>query len=302
MIKYVMPLLAATALAVATATPATAAAPAPLGPGDRYVALGDSYASGSGVGPLADPACLPSTQDYPALLARRLRLQLTDVTCSAATIGNMVDTPQQTLGGTTVPPQVDAVTPDTRLVTITAGGNDVGLFLDMVRFSCSHDPATVAAAPHLPGFVRFVFCQAADTGATTAALVGVETELVRLVGTARSKAPAAQIVLTDYLDVVPLLGSACPHMPLTGDELTFLRRTQVQLSVAVARAALRTNSRFVPAALLGAPHDACSAAPWTNRFVFGDYAQVGLDAYHPDAQGNAAIADAVAVATKAPLG
>lgn len=294
MIKRFAVALTACTLALLIGAPAAAAPPTPpLKSGDRYVALGDSYASGSGVAPLVDAACLRSQKDYPALLAQQLGLSLTDVTCSAATIDHMVDTSQLTPGNTLVPPQIDAVTTDTRLVTITAGGNDVNLFLDMVRYSCSNDPATVTNAPNLPIHLKILFCLPADPNASKQALAGVEAELVRLVEAVRRKAPAARIVLTDYVNVVPLTGAPCAQMPLTADQIAVVRQTQAQLSLAVERAANRTHATFVPAAVLGARHDACARAPWTNRFVFGDYAQIGVDAYHPNSRGNAAVADAI---------
>jgi hypothetical protein len=50
-----------------------------------------------------------------------MKLSLTDVSCGNATTDNILTTPQKDH-----PPQIDAVTPDTKLVTITIGGNDVG--------------------------------------------------------------------------------------------------------------------------------------------------------------------------------
>ena len=70
-------------------------------------------------------ACLRSDHNYPSLVARTLRpAKFTDVSCSAATIADMTR-PQQVLLGHNIP-QLDAVTPDTTLVTIGIGGNDLG--------------------------------------------------------------------------------------------------------------------------------------------------------------------------------
>src|SRR4029453_279996 len=86
----------------------------------KYVALGSSYASGPAIPDQSDTGCQRSTNNYPGLLARKLKLALTDVSCGAATTDHIISTPQKDR-----PPQIDAVTPDTKLVTVTIGGGDV---------------------------------------------------------------------------------------------------------------------------------------------------------------------------------
>ncbi|HTT55406.1 MAG TPA: hypothetical protein VMH35_28790 [Streptosporangiaceae bacterium] len=62
-----------------------------------------------------------SAGSYAHVVARALGLDLADVTYSGAASSDILD---RSAAGQ--PAQLDAVTPDTRLVTITAGGNDVG--------------------------------------------------------------------------------------------------------------------------------------------------------------------------------
>src|SRR5262245_7284176 len=87
--------------------------------GGTYVALGSSIASGFGISEQSTD-CGRSNRNYPNLVAARLDLTLTDVTCGAATIPNVVDAAQGTH-----PPQIEALTADTDLVTVTVGGNDI---------------------------------------------------------------------------------------------------------------------------------------------------------------------------------
>ncbi|MEP6843688.1 MAG: GDSL-type esterase/lipase family protein, partial [Pseudolysinimonas sp.] len=99
-----------------------------LSKGDRYVAMGSSFAAGPGLGALAPGAPAgagQSLRNYPHLVATELGLSLTDVSFSGATITGLLNG-ETTIQGYRMPPQVDALTPDTRLVTITGGGNDVG--------------------------------------------------------------------------------------------------------------------------------------------------------------------------------
>jgi hypothetical protein len=57
---------------------------------------------------IADQSCVRSTNNYPNLVAAKLKLALTDVSCGAATTDNIISTPQGAH-----PLQIDAVTPDT---------------------------------------------------------------------------------------------------------------------------------------------------------------------------------------------
>ncbi|WGD38243.1 SGNH/GDSL hydrolase family protein [Lysinibacter sp. HNR] len=97
----------------------------------RYVALGDSYASGFGLGnytPLPAAGCSQSHDNYPHRIAQALGYQLDDATCSGATIANIVSVPQKTTVGAIAPTQLNSLTPETDLVTVTIGGNDMGFY------------------------------------------------------------------------------------------------------------------------------------------------------------------------------
>lgn len=75
-------------LTALVALPAAARDKASFGQGARYVAIGSSFASGSGLAPY-DPAapvrCQRSTQNYAHQLAAKRKLALVDVTCGGAT-------------------------------------------------------------------------------------------------------------------------------------------------------------------------------------------------------------------------
>ena len=96
----------------------------PIPAGSRYVAMGSSLAAGPGL-----PSRVPgsprragrSTGNYAHIVARALGLDLHDVTFSGATTSEILG--RDAAGR---PAQLDTVTKDTALVTITAGGNDVG--------------------------------------------------------------------------------------------------------------------------------------------------------------------------------
>ncbi len=120
-------LLASALLVSASAGAATSA---------TYVALGDSYSSGAGLGPFfAGPAgCDRSPESFPAIVSRARHLRLDFVACAGATV-NQIDA------------QVAAAGPSLRranVVTLTAGGNDLS-FSDLL-VSCLGGVATTTAA------------------------------------------------------------------------------------------------------------------------------------------------------------
>ena len=103
--------LAAAAIALVAVLASTATASA----ADRYVALGDSYSSGTGTRTYFDSGCQKSVYAYPYLLSQqRANTSLVFAACSGAKTGNVLSS------------QVSSLTTDTKFVTITIGGNDAG--------------------------------------------------------------------------------------------------------------------------------------------------------------------------------
>ncbi|ROT32037.1 SGNH/GDSL hydrolase family protein [Micromonospora sp. HM5-17] len=104
-----LPLITALTLGLGTAPPAHAAAL-------TWVALGDSYASGTGTREYYPDSggCERSPHAYPVLGAQRLGATLTFNACSGATVSGV-------LNG-----QLSGLNSATSYVTVSAGGNDIG--------------------------------------------------------------------------------------------------------------------------------------------------------------------------------
>lgn len=135
--KRTVSMLALVAVAVLTMTAVAGAkgtTTTTIPKGSKYVALGSSYAAGSGIPQQLGGTCGRSDHNYAHLLATKLRLQLTEASCGGAVTANLLDTAQ---GDN--PIQIDSVTPDTKLVTLTVGGNDVGFVT--TAFGCSNPDA-----------------------------------------------------------------------------------------------------------------------------------------------------------------
>ena len=125
--------LATLVLGVATvlglAQPAAAA-------GHHYVALGDSYSSGVGAGSYTSESgdCKRSTVAYPQLWSNaNAPASFKFVACSGATTTSVASS------------QLSALSSTTTLVSVTAGGNDIG-FADVMQTCVLQSEATCVAA------------------------------------------------------------------------------------------------------------------------------------------------------------
>lgn len=98
--------------------------------GAAYVALGDSYSSGEGLPPYLWGSntwrnqCHRSPQGYAPQLARARRGSFAFAACSGATTNDLFSMSHNSRAEG---PQLDALGPDTQVVTLTIGGNDLGL-------------------------------------------------------------------------------------------------------------------------------------------------------------------------------
>lgn len=83
---------------------------------DNYVALGDSYSSGTGTNSYSlSSGCMRGVYAYPYLISQqRPNTSLNFVACSGATTTSLMSS------------QISAVNSSTNIVTVTIGGNDIG--------------------------------------------------------------------------------------------------------------------------------------------------------------------------------
>jgi lysophospholipase L1-like esterase len=167
--------------------------PAPGWAGARYVAMGSSFAAGPGIPSRVEGsprAAGRSTGNYAHVLARKLGLDLVDVTFSGATTQEFVD------GSAKRPAQVDAVTEATRLVTLTGGGNDVGF---APRILLSSLPGPLRALPP----IRRQLASFADPELTEQRFTQLRENLLQLAAEVRKRAPQSQLLFVEYLTVLP---------------------------------------------------------------------------------------------------
>lgn len=247
-------------------TTSTAPPTASLSEGDKYVALGSSIASGFGI-PVQSTDCGRSDRNYPALIAAEYGLALTDVSCGAAVIPNIVDTAQGDH-----PPQIEAVTPDTKLITVTVGGNDIGY--NATALTCG-DPQTVCAAP----------------ASLEADLETARTALQAMIAQLEAAAPSATIVFVTYPREFP--EGNCPELSLTDEEAALLRDMGERLEATFVDVVSESDVVFVDPYVVPGDHTGCAAA--SERWTAGRDAPEGFP-YHPTALGHEAMAEMISTA------
>ena len=273
---------AGAALAAAVlAAPSAAAAPgrtavhadATTASGLDYVAMGSSFAAGPGIPPTQSgsgaAACARSDNNYPSVVARDTGANLTDASCSGATTANVLTDSQAGQ-----PPQIDAVTSATQVVTVTIGGNDVDYLGSLDTYSCLTGGGTN--------------CGSVDQAAINQTFGVLAGRIENVVTAVRSTAPQAHVYLVNYFTILPDSG-ACTNVPLTADQLAFEHSIATRLADATSTAATATGATLVDLAAASHGHDACSADPWVETYR----PAAGRTPYHPNEEGMRAAASLV---------
>lgn len=245
--------------------------PSKSNPIGSYVALGDSVAAGLGLGQSqsatsSDIACGRSPYGYPNVVASKLKITLTNVSCSGATVGDLVTS--QNANGTTMPAQLNTAfangTP--KLITITAGANDA----------------------HWSSFIKACYATNCNTSAYTFAanayLVSLQAKLLYALSSVnvRSGGQPPQVLITGYYNP---LSSACAAQQsnITAGELSWISAETTALNQTIQQvSSLYSFAKFVPVDFSG--HDICSPSPWVQGL--SDPAP-----FHPTQTGQRAIAN-----------
>jgi len=238
----------------------------------EYVALGSSFAAGIGLGqrvPGSPIHCFRTAGGYPALVAQKTGLRLVDMSCSGSTTKHILSGGQLLLGS-----QLAAIGPATKLVTITSGGNDVGYIGDLM--AASGNMGWLGAWWH--GDIKSAGARPYDV---------VTDNLTAIITSIRKTAPSAKILIVNYPAIIPPIGT-CAVLGISKAQAAISRDLAQQLALATKRAADETGAQLVDIAKASIGHDVCSKVPWVN----GASVQTGT-AFHPNAVGAAATADAV---------
>ncbi|MCS5735027.1 SGNH/GDSL hydrolase family protein [Herbiconiux daphne] len=251
-------------------------------PGSEYVAMGSSFAAGPGLRPRspgAPRASGRSDSNYAHVAAAHLGLALNDVTFSGATTTDILTAS----AGRSA--QIDAVTARTRLVTLTAGGNDVGYLPALTLASLPWPVRDLARFRDRVAAVTDAATTDDRFGALTAGLTTIVSEVQR-------RAPDARVVLVDYLTILPPddasgRGPDVLRRHRGGDLVEWGRGVATRLTETFASVAAAEGCDLLDVGARSRHHDAWSAEPWTRRFHL---TLRGGAPFHPSASGMAAVA------------
>jgi lysophospholipase L1-like esterase len=221
---------------------------------DNYVALGDSYSSGTGTRDYSlDSGCQRGPYAYPALIkADRPNTNLTFVACSGAKTGDVLAN------------QVQSLSTSTNIVTITIGGNDAG-FSDVITqcalpwpWSCDSDITNAQnyIRNTLPGSLNNVYSQI------------------------KTRAPNARVVVLGYPRL--FMGVDCNAGTFfSTDEMTKLNATADLLKTTISGRAAAYGFTFKDAIPAFTGHAVCSSTEWLNGL-----SNPTSDSYHPNRTGH----------------
>ncbi len=251
-----------------------AAQAAPL----NYVALGDSYSAASGVvppDPTAPPECIRSLLNYPHDIAGKLGAQLTDVTCGGADTSDYFNS--QYRG---VAPQLNALSSQTQLVTMTIGGNDNNVFIDAIVDCGSAGLSTLGQGSPCKDRYGSSFDNTINSS--------TYPNLVNALKAVHAKAPNAKVAILGYPWIMPPTGGCFPRMPVATGDVPYVRNIQATLNSAVKRAAAATGTTYVNFSTVSNGHDACQpiGIRWIEPVLTGTNPVI----VHPNALGEANMA------------
>jgi lysophospholipase L1-like esterase len=249
----------------------------------HYVALGDSYTAGPLI-PLQRPdpiGCERSTNNYPSLLAAALGIRdFTDISCSGAKTDNMTAAQSVLLLGTN-PPQFTALRPDTDLVTLTIGGNDIG-FTELI-YTCAR-----AAALNPLGNPCQREATAGGSDINAQRIAAVAPKVGAVLDGIHQRSPHATVLLVGYLRILPPTGGCYPVMPIARGDVPYLDGVQQQLTAMLARQAFHHDAFFVDSYARSFGHDACQ--PPGVKWVEAVTPTSPAAPVHPNAIGMQAVA------------
>jgi hypothetical protein len=253
-----------------------------------YVALGDSYTAAPALKrqlAVSTPGeCFQSDANYPHIVARAIKARsLTDVSCSGAFTRHLTG-PQWTKDGSNAP-QADALSDQTRLVTIGLSGNDSMLF--PLFFECAgkpHDPAN-------PSYCVKKF-RSGGQDRFLAAAKSVAPKIGEMLDVVYQRAPRATVYVVGYPQITPNDGTDCPdEMPFTAADLAYLDSGMRQLNSELRSAARVRGMHYVDSYTPSRGLGVC--APRDRRWVESVVPTAPAFAMHPNPVGEMGIAEAV---------
>ncbi|KAK8133816.1 hypothetical protein PG984_005828 [Apiospora sp. TS-2023a] len=251
--------------------------------------LGSSFAAGPGIPPVRDAKAGRSGANYARLLVARLNghVALTDLAVSGATLRNILDEPQVVDKHTTFAPQIEGLLADTDVVLVLGGGNDIGyiggLFMDSFDAYWFLRVAT---------YIYRWFCprEPEKEQLDVEALAARYGEVLDAI---HACVPGACVLVIEYLTVVGDHVQSGIDVPFGGGKPAHHRDVAEQVRMATVKVVQGREKWCVriPVVELSAGHGMGAERPWVSGWSWRLLFAKG--AYHPNAEGMAAVADII---------
>ena len=193
-----------------------------------WAGLGDSYAAGAAdPQPAAQPARLPALGPQLRPSGRRGTRPLAGRRLLQRREDRRHDRAPGRHSGAANPPQFNALTTDTQIVTLQIGGNDIG-FTSILENCATANPF---AHPCRDKYVVNGHDTLADKIAATAPKVAAVLQGIH------TRSPTARVFVVNYAAILPETGSGCwPQVPIAFSDVPYLRSVEKNLNAMLAAA------------------------------------------------------------------
>lgn len=258
-------------------SPTASETPADSATYQEYVALGDSYsAMGSRTAETTGPAeCFRSADNYPSLVAQHEGVKnFVDATCSSAVTADILSTRAGSEGP--IEAQLESLTKDTDLVTISIGGNDIG-FPDIAR--CFQEAR--AAGEESDCASRFNRDEMTNS---------VNEMLFSVYNSVQQRSPEAHIMVTGYMPLITDEGQCEDAAFISENDRGWAVGLTNEINGRIKGVSSEMQIPFIIPEN-AEEHTVCAAPEqrWTD--LTG--AETGAYPMHPTARGQAAMAEAI---------
>ncbi|MFB8762942.1 SGNH/GDSL hydrolase family protein [Nocardiopsis alba] len=273
-LSRLMASVAIAALGVTLASAPVAAEEVEAAEFTSYVAIGDSFTAGPMVQAQAQMpllGCMQSSVNYPKRLAEELGIEdLTDVSCSGAVMNDLYEKQFDD-----TEPQLDALGPETDLVTVGISGNDFG-FSEVLIECAKRSLTNPLGSP----------CSDYYGGELDERIDGLRGDLNQVYADIAERSPNATVLSIGYLQIMPESGGCWPSTPISRGDVPFVDQAQIRLNEMIAEVSQANGATFVDTFERG--HDVCqgSSTRWVEGLIPEDGAPV-----HPNNLGMAATTD-----------
>ncbi|WP_266849633.1 SGNH/GDSL hydrolase family protein [Streptomyces sp. NBC_00568] len=251
------------------------------------MALGDSYASGAGLSGQTNATCLRSSGSYPVWLKKTYKISdanFKNVTCSGATTRSLWNDQGP------AHPQLNALSKNTDLVTVSIGGNDLGF--STVLADCVLQ-AQLKGSTGSPCRTKY---NAGGQNLLEARIAKLAPRIGSMVVDIKRRSPAARVVVVGYPTLFPAKADRCgASVPLADGDVTYLDDITRKLNSMLANQARGAGAAYADTYSGSQGTDMCQ--PQNTRWV-NPLLPLSAGSAHPTGVGHLFMANRVFEALK----